>query len=251
MASTLYPAPIDVLGWKFCAAAGMIVFGDFVGLVLASYIRRLRIFMVGCMLVGTAFTGAVAVGNQHNQPLTVSLLVIGCFFLGVVEAIAITLTSIAIDDQNDIGTAVGVAASFRSLAGAIASTTYTTILANRLQKTIPALVPPAVVSLGLPVEQVPALIQLFSGIGEADQIPGLTPDIQAAGFDAFQTANSQAYSTCFLASIAFCVLGLIGSCFCPDLNPEVANVVAKELHRKADERQLEQGHLEKHDFLRE
>jgi hypothetical protein len=245
MVATLYPASTSTLGWKFCASAGMIVLGDLVGYALASFIRRLRYFMVACMLIGTAFTGAVAVATQHNQNLTVSLMVIGCFFLGIVEAVAITLSGIAIDDQNDIGTAVGIAASIRSLGGALASTVYSTILANRLKKTIPALVPPAVIQAGLPASEIPALLQVFQGLLPAGNVPGLTPQILSVGLDAYQTANAQAYRTCFLTSIAFCALGLIAACFCPDLNPEKAHIVAKTLHSKADEQQLEQGKLEK------
>ena len=239
MIATLYPSSSSAAGWKACAAGGMITLGDFVGLLLASYIRHLKYFMVGCMIIGTAFTGAVSVGTQHNEALTASMLVIGCFFLGIVEAICLTLSSIAIDDQNDIGTAVGFAASFRSLGGALATTVYSTILANRLKQTIPALVPPAVIQAGLPATSIPALLEVFQGLLPANKVPGLTSRVLAVGTDAYQTANAQAYKTCFLTSIAFCGLGVIGAWFCPDLKPETEHLVAKELHRKREEKRLE------------
>lgn len=201
--------------------------------------------MVGCMIIGTAFTGAVAVGTQHNESLTASLLVVGCFFLGIVEAICLTLSGIAIDDQKDIGTAVGFAGSFRSLGGALASTVYSTVLANRLKKTIPALVPPAVVQAGLPASSIPGLLLVFQGLLTADKVPGLTPNILAIGIDAYQTASAQAYRTCFLTSIAFCGLGVIGAWFCPDINPETEHLVARELHHKREEKRLEQGDWER------
>jgi hypothetical protein len=245
MVSVLYPGSPNMLGWKFCLASGMITIGDLVGLLVGGFVRRLRYFLVGCMVIGTAFTGAVAIATQHNEGLTIAMLVIGCFFLGVVESIAIVLSGIAIDDQNDIGTAVGIAGSIRSLGGALASTVYSTILANRLKHTIPALVPTAVVQAGLPIDQIPALLQVLQGLLPADKVSGLTPNILAVGMDAYQTANAEAYRTCFLASIAFCLLGLIASCFCPDLNPETEHLVAKQLHKKADEHRLEQITLEK------
>lgn len=245
MVSVLYTGSTSVLGWKFCLASGVIVAGDLFGLIVAGFIPRLRYFLVGCMVIGTAFTGAVAVATQHNEGLTISLLVIGCFFLGIVESISIILSGIVIDDQNDIGTAVGIAGSIRSLGAALASTVYTTILTNRLKRTIPALVPAAVMQAGLPANEIPALLQVLQGLLPADKVPGLTQDVLAAGKDAYQTANAEAYSTCFLTSIAFCVLGLIASCFCPDLNPETQHLVAKQLHRKADESRLERLKLEK------
>lgn len=245
MASVLYSGSPSVLGWKFCLASGVIVAGDLFGLIVAGFIPRLRYFLVGCMVIGTAFTGAVAVATQHNEGLTVTLLVVGCFFLGIVESISIILSGIVIDDQNDIGTAVGIAGCIRSLGGALASTVYTTILANRLKRTIRTLVPAAVIQAGLPADRTPALLQVLQGVLPADKVPGLTQNILAAGMDAYQTANAPACRTCFLASIAFCVLGLIAACFCPDLNPETEHLIAKQLHKRADESRLEQLILEK------
>ncbi|KAF4944059.1 hypothetical protein FGADI_12941 [Fusarium gaditjirri] len=131
-----------------------------------------------------------------------------------VESQVQTLAGIAIDGQNDIGAAVGFSSSARSFGGALATTIYSTILANRLKMTIP------------------------KGQLPADKVPGLTPDIVAVGLDAYQTANSQAYKTCFLASIAFCRLGLIAVWFCDDLDPKMDHIVAKELHHWGDEKQL-------------
>lgn len=192
--------------------------------------------MIGCMVIGTALAGAVAVGTQHNMGTTITLMALGCFFLGVVESIVQTLAGIAIDDQNDIGAAVGFSGSARSFGGALATTIYSTILANRLKTTIPALVPAPVIQAGLPPASLPALLQFFQGMLPADKVPGLTPTILAVGTDAYQTASAQAYKTCFLTSIAFCVLGLISVCFCDDLDPKTDQIVAKELHHWGDEK---------------
>lgn len=218
------------------AASGLFAFGDLVGLLVGSFIRRLRYFMIGCMVIGTALAGAVAVGTQHNMGTTITLMALGCFFLGVVESIVQTLAGIAIDDQNDIGAAVGFSGSARSFGGALATTIYSTILANRLKTTIPALVPAPVIQAGLPPASLPALLQFFQGMLPADKVPGLTPTILAVGTDAYQTASAQAYKTCFLTSIAFCVLGLISVCFCDDLDPKTDQIVAKELHHWGDEK---------------
>ena len=102
------------------------------------------------MIIRTAFTGAVAVVSLDNQSLTVSLMVIGGFALGMIEGIAVTMSRIAIQDQSGIGTALGFATSVRTLRGSIATTIYMTVLSNRLGTTIPALVLPAAIRAGLP-----------------------------------------------------------------------------------------------------
>lgn len=240
MAATLYPSSASAFGWKASAGAGMFSLGDLVGLAVASYVRHLRYFLVFSMILGTAFAGAVAAGTQYNQSTTISMIALGCFWLGVGDGIAVTLTGVCVDDQNEIGTGVGVAASIRSLGGSIASTIFSTVLANRLKTTIPALVPPAVVGAGLPASSVASFVSAMQGLVPFRTVPGLTPTILSIGTTAYQTASSKAYQTCFLTSLAFCGLGVVGAWFCADLNPEMAHVVVKKLHAKRDEKRLEQ-----------
>lgn len=230
------------------AASGMFSFGDLVGLLVASFIRRrLRFFLIGCMILATVFGGTVSVGTQHNKGTTVTLLALCCFSLGLVESIVQVLAGIAIEDQNDIGTAIGLSASGRAFGGALATTIFSTVLTNRLKTTIPALVPAAVVKAGLPQTSVPLLLEVFQELLPADKVPGLTPSIMAIGMDAYQTASAQAYKTCFLTSIAFTGLGLIAVLFCEDVDPKSDHIVAKELHSKSDEKRLESEaiHVEK------
>ncbi|KAK6368222.1 hypothetical protein LTS17_009963 [Exophiala oligosperma] len=240
MSATLYPASKSAAGWKAAAGPGMFSLGSFLSLAVASYVRRLRYFLMVSMVLGATFCGAVAAGTQDNQALTIAMLALGCFFLGVVDSVALTLTSITVNDQNEIGTAVGIAAAIRCLGGSVASTTFSTILANRLKTTIPALVPPVLIKAGLPESSVASFISAMQGLIPFSRVSGLTPTILAAGTTAYQTASSQAYRTCFLTSLAFGGLGLIGSWFCADLNPEMERMVAKELHAKKDEKRLEQ-----------
>jgi len=208
----------------------MFSLGSFVGLALASYIRHLRYFLIFSMSCGTAFAGAVAVGTQYNQSVTIAMIALGCFFLGVVDSISLTLTSIKIDDQNEIGTAVGIAASIRSLGGSVASTIFSTVLTNRLKTTIPAVVPSALITAGLPATSVASFLQAMQGLLPFGDVTGLNPKILAVGTSAYQTASAQAYNTGFLVSIAFSGLGVVASFFCADLNPEMDHVVSKELH---------------------
>lgn len=241
---TLYPSSPSVSGWKVSAVPGAFCLGSFVGLAIASYIRRLKYLMVGMMILGTAFIGAAAVGTQHNEGLTVSMVFLGNFFLGAVDSIALTLSSISVDDQSEIGAAVGIAASIRSLGGAVAIAVFSSVLANRMRTTVAALVPSALIQAGLPQDSIAAFLQAMQGLLPLSDVQGLTPTILAIGTDAYQTASSQAYRTCFLTNIAFSVLGLIGSFFCADLNPELEHVVVKELHYKKEEKRLEQENLD-------
>lgn len=240
MVGVLYPSSPADLGWKTLAGSSMCTVGNICGLFTASFIKRRHYLLVGCMILGTVFFGCVAISNQHTESATTALIALGCLFNGFVEAVAITQSSIAVDNQDDIGTAVGLAASIRSFGGVIATTMYTTILANRLKVNIPLYVPSAAIGAGLPESSVPGLIMALGGTNTT-AVPGLTPAILAVATDAYQTANALSYRVCFFASIPFGVIGIIGAYFCPDADPETEHIVVKELHHKKDEAQLESG----------
>jgi hypothetical protein len=240
MLVALYSPSKNIIGIESCAVAGMITLGDFVSLVLAAWIPHLRYFLFVSMIIGTAILGAVGASDQHTQGTTLALLIVGSFFTGMVESICLTLSGIAIKNQEEIGTAVGVAATVRSLGGTIASTIYVVVLTNRLQTTIPELVPQAAVTAGLPIASVEALLGILGGVlPPTTVVAGLTPKILAIAIEAYKTALSKAFQTVFLVTLAFGCLGIIGAFFCPDLKPEHDHIVAKRLHHKKEEVSVE------------
>jgi hypothetical protein len=55
----------------------------------------------------------------------IALLTIGSMFLGYIDSIGLAMAGICIDDQKDIGTAVGIAGSVRSAVSTICTAIYT------------------------------------------------------------------------------------------------------------------------------
>jgi hypothetical protein len=97
---------------------------------------------------------------------------------------------------------------------------FTTVLSNRLSQTIPEKVPPALVAAGLPAASVPSfLAAITAGTASAFQsVAGLTPQIQAIGFRAYQEANAAAFSTVFLSTLGFSGVGIILTFFTPNVD---------------------------------
>jgi len=150
-----------------------------------------------------------------------ALLFIGCTAIGWLESVGLAMTGICVDNQDEIGTAVGVAGSIRSGISTIASTIYTVILTNRLSTTIPAVVPPALVDAGLPAASVPNFLAAIT-LGTPDAfaaVQGLTE----------QEANIQAYRTVLLTIIAFSGTGIICSFGAPNVDKLVTNKVTATL----------------------
>lgn len=157
------------------------------------------------------------------------------------EALTLTLPSMYLHDQKEIGVSVGVAGSVRSGLSTIASTIYVVILTNRLNKTVPAAVGPAVIAAGLPESSVVDLLGALA-IGTADAfkaVPGLTLEIQSVAVTAYKNGSTAAYSTVFLASLAFTGTGILLSLLIPDVKSRMTDQVAATLHRKQDEKALE------------
>jgi hypothetical protein len=55
----------------------------------------------------------------------IALLTIGSMFLGYIDSIGLAMAGICIDDQKDIGTAVGIAGSVRSAVSTVCTAVYT------------------------------------------------------------------------------------------------------------------------------
>ena len=102
---------------------------------------------------------------------------------------------------------------------------------HRIKITLPDNVIPAATSAGLPTSGLP---ELFAAIGEGTptalgEVSDMSPKILAAVGEAVKTAYSQAYSTVFLASIAFGGLAIIATCCSKNTDIRMNNEVAKTL----------------------
>jgi Na+-driven multidrug efflux pump len=123
---------------------------------------------------------------------------------------------------------------------------YTVVLSNRLASTIPAYVPPALASAGLPTSSIASFISALTlGTSAAwSAVEGLTPEIQAVGVRAYQDANAAAYKTVFLSTIAFCGVGIVLCFFAPNIDHLLGRDVVVQLRQKGDV-EMKEGNAEK------
>jgi hypothetical protein len=148
-----------------------------------------------------------------------------------------------IHNQEEIGVAIGVAGSVRSSLSTLASTIYVAILNNRLAITIPAAVTPAVMRAGFDKSLVSELLSALAiGTPEAlNAVKDITPNIINVATVAYKDGSTSAYRTVFLASLAFTGTGIVLSLFAPSIDNRMTNKVAVKLHKRREEKELEQG----------
>lgn len=161
-----------------------------------------------------------------------ALVFLATTFVGWNEALVLPICTIAIRDQEEIGTAAGIAGSSRSAISTVASTVYSVVLTSRVTQTLTTQVPPAVIAAGLPAASVVDYMSAIAAGGKQsllDAVKGLNSEILATGAQAYRHAYSDAYRTIFLVSLAFGGLGIICSFFIPDIDALLGDKVAATL----------------------
>ena len=169
--------------------------------------------------------------TPETKNRAIGLLFVACVLVGWTESVCLTLLTIAINNQQEIGTAGGIGASIRSATATVCATVYTVILSNRLAATIGSQVPAAVIKAGLPATSVASLLAAFSvGTPAAfAAVKGITPEIIAVASAAYKIASADAYRTVFLATIAFSGTGVILSFFAPNVDDRMTGEIAATL----------------------
>ena len=120
MIATLFSTDIVYGGLLSCAIGGGTAAGQFGGSLIATpggHMRWKLIFVTACL---TAFVGGMA-GARQDQAVASALITLGSASLGAIEALAIGVVTIVIDDQKEMGVASGVFSSLRSVGGVVAS----------------------------------------------------------------------------------------------------------------------------------
>jgi len=114
-----------------------------------------------------------------------------------------------------LANATGLAFSARAIGGAFGSAVVNVIINNKLGKTLGPQVAAAAIQAGLPVTSVGPLM---AGMAMADPtalaaVPGISPSILAAAFDASHHAYAAAYRLGWASIIPFVVLALVAVIF--------------------------------------
>ncbi|KAF2499360.1 MFS general substrate transporter [Lophium mytilinum] len=235
MVTVLYADGNQMYGGMLSSLVGLgIILGEIVSGFSAKAIGKVRWQCTASFAIGGILFACVATCTPDTRARACALSTLGVFFIGWSESIAITLTTISINNQQEIGTAGGVAGSIRFLISSISATVYSVILSNRLATTIPEKVIPAITGAGLPSSSIATFLAGFT-TGSFDKVEGLTPQILAAGSRAYKVANADAYRTVFLTTIAFTGIAVTASLFLPNVEDRMTGKVATALHNRGDE----------------
>jgi len=119
MVATLFTTDIVKGGLLSCAIGGGVGCGQFLGALLATWGGNIRWKLIFATVACTAFTAALA--GAETQGKGSALATLASISIGVLESLAVTLVTIVIDDQAELGAAGGAFGSIRSMGGVLAS----------------------------------------------------------------------------------------------------------------------------------
>ncbi|KAF2489786.1 MFS general substrate transporter [Lophium mytilinum] len=238
------------VGIVSCLVGVGITVGEIIGGTFVSTNVHRKYQCITVISLGTLLLGLMAVCTPETPGTAMGIVFIATIFVGWNEALVLPICTIVITDQQEIGTAAGIAGSSRSAISTVASTIYSVVLATRVGKTIPAQVPAAVIKAGLPATSVLDYMTAIAAGGSPKllaAVKGLTPQVLVAGGKAYQHAYMDAYRTIFLVSIAFGGLAIIVSFFIADIDKLMTRSVAATLQgRKGDEETVGEKYHRKH-----
>ncbi|KAF2650884.1 MFS general substrate transporter [Lophiostoma macrostomum CBS 122681] len=219
-------------GWVSCLVGIGITFGEILGGGVAKNFGHWKIQCISVFTLGTLFLGLTALCTPETPKMAMAFIMIATTFIGWNEALVLPICTIAIRDQEEIGTAAGIAGSSRSTISTVASTVYSIVLGVRVKSTLTTQIPAAMVAAGLPASSIADYMTAIAAGGTKkllDTVPGLTPEILADGANAYRHAYADAYKTIFLVSLAFGGLGILVSFFIPDIDALMGDRVATTL----------------------
>jgi hypothetical protein len=255
MVAVLYADGHQMYGGWLASIVGLgLLSGEIIGGLLATPLGKVKFQMIGAVSAALVFfaceytitqsvgthvltDSGVATCTPDTKNTACALVFMGCFFVGWIENVCLSLTTIALENQAEIGTGAGVAGSVRAAISAISAAVYSAILSNRLTQTISTEVPSALIKAGLPSTSVAQFVAAITvGTPQAfDAVPGISDSILAGGLRAYKVANADAYRTVFLSTIAFSGLALVLSFFVPNVEDRLTGDVAATLHNRNDE----------------
>lgn len=185
------------------------------------WLKRERWQLVGLFCVETALLGSMASVGIHDkaQAIATVILIQGCNL--VPSPLSFGMVSLHLDDQTDIGVAVGLISTFRLIGGAIATAIYTSIKNDKFRNVLPGYVRGAASSSGFSG----SMTQLLKAAGlntavAYRAVEGISNQTIAATQAAVKEANVEAYKLIYLVALAFGAVAIAASLSVADIKPE-------------------------------
>ncbi|KIV81575.1 hypothetical protein, variant [Exophiala sideris] len=195
--------------WVFCARFGH---------------EKWQIF--GCICCQAAFVGALSTVTIDDKAKVIALVFLMSCFINQPLYMLFNMVSLNLENQADIGVAVGALSTFRLLGGAIATSMYTSIIDNQFKKKLLPQLIQAIAGLNFDQAHLKALMAAAAANTAAAyaKVPGITKQVIAASQLAVKLAYVQAFQVVFYTALGFAVLALGSALLVSNVDPAKKNL---------------------------
>ncbi|KAF7564013.1 hypothetical protein G7046_g157 [Stylonectria norvegica] len=193
--------------------ATMVSFGTIIAgwycVGLMPWIKHEKWQLVGCIVIQTALIGSLSsVGLKDKAQAIGTVIAVSSVNLPP-SPLSFGMVSLHLENQQDIGIAVGLISTFRLIGGAVATAIYTSIQTNQFNKFLPDQVASAANATGFS-GSIPALLkaaQLNKPLAYS-AVEGISNSTIAAVKQAVLVSNSKSYRLVYLVAIAFGIVAI-------------------------------------------
>jgi hypothetical protein len=172
-------------------------------------IKHERWQLIGMMTVQTALIGSLASVGINDKAQAIGTVIAVSTVNLPPSPLSFGMVSLHLNDQTDIGVAVGLISTFRLLGGAVATAIYTSVQSSRYTDVLPGKVTAAAQASGFG-GSLPVLLKAAKTNTALaySKVPGINNGTIAAVQLAVKNANVEAYQLVYLVAIAFGVCAI-------------------------------------------
>lgn len=199
--------------------------------------KRPKAYIVAAATVQVVFTalyvyGVAGAGAHKAAWMAFQFFGQACFSL-------LTLTTILNASlhvrPSELGVAVGLLGTFRSMGGSVGTTVFNTILTSAATSQVPTRIIAAALARDFTGDLktlIPAVYDAALGVpGAFADLHGVTPAVQQATLAAFHAGYASAFQRVFYSTIPFGVVALVAACLIEDSSQYMTNHVHTRLVR--------------------
>ncbi|KAF2103653.1 MFS general substrate transporter [Rhizodiscina lignyota] len=227
--------PIKIGIYSIPSGAGQLVGGVIIP-ALVHYIKHVHYQLTFAVFMQTLFFGLAALITPTNLNWLMAVQFLAMLPFGWITLNCYTTASLNVP-QRDLGVAIGLIGTFRSLGGSIGSVIFSSIFDQTAAKQVANRISDTAIAAGVSSKTIPGLVAsaklaLLGIPGQAAQFP----DVPASVFNSCVTAARYGYAYAFritwLASIAFGVIALVCAACVRDPSKYFTNHVEIHLNKK-------------------
>ncbi|KAJ9605914.1 hypothetical protein H2200_009763 [Cladophialophora chaetospira] len=185
--------------------------------------KRQILFFISAQIL---FIGLLSTVGVYDKGKAIALVFLMSCFINQPLYMLFNMVSLNLEDQRDMGVAIGAISTFRLLGGSIATAIYSSIVDNQFKGNLPKEISKAISGTGFDSANLRALMQAAAAntAKAYAAVPGITPQIIAASQFAVKLAYVKAFKVVYYTALGFAVLAIGSALLLRDIDPAKKNL---------------------------